>query len=95
MKEKKKNNWVRNMVFGFIDNTIEFSVILFELIILIAGIAMLFQEDTFGWGIAVLIVGTSIVFILPWLMLSIVDIRESLRTIAKNTAKETTIEKQD
>ena len=47
---------------------------------------MIKDEYTRSWGIGLLCIGTLVLFLISWLFFCIIETRDLLKTIAKNTS---------
>lgn len=80
-----EGSWFRRFVLGFIDSWIEgVSLILFMVLIYFSW-HMLQDEYLRIWGVYLFCIGTLVLFLISWLFFCIIETRDLLKTIAKNT----------
>ena len=79
----KKNYDIKNFVLDFGDNFIKITTFILLLLVIICSFITL-SEDFLG-GLIVLLIGIISVSLFSWLTFCIIDIRNSLQEISKNT----------
>ncbi len=82
---KKDESWYRNFVLSTVDQGIENISFFAEILVIVNTWALIKDDNTMVWGITLLLLGTSVIFLSSWLFFCIIDARNLLKQIAENS----------
>lgn len=84
--EVSQGSWFRRFVLWFIDSWIEGVSLILFIILIYCSWQMIQDEYMRGWGICLLCIGTLVLFLISWLFFCVIETRDLLKRIAKNTS---------